>query len=404
LNRCSFAPFGDAPRLHLLKMRFFFKFREENKLSARKRKFMNRKNLILPKMALLLLGGCSLPFLQKAGQSSPNPASNPPSSSSLPETDIQRSFPLDALSRMASPDTYNSATPNGSFIIKSQSSLDALVKFYGHDLPAQGWTLRYTDANYSGGLTQYWKKDNIYLSMDFGPSAGQVTIHCLFDWVEASSASKLPAGFPLPGHAEMVKAEDTSWELYIPQDYGAVTNFYNQKLAALHWKAAPTPEARLGNCSGSDCVEIAGFPPGALPTATVDPRQANDLAFSMPDGNIIDLTITPHQKGTILGVDLILKNIQSAGLPQDMPLYPGALVQIIAPGSAEFQVSADLQTIENFYKDKLSAAGWVLDGAPTRVSGGYFQNWKKGDQAISITLVPSGTETGLLIECSTCNK
>jgi hypothetical protein len=72
----------------------------------------------------------------------------------------------------------------------------------------------------------------------------------------------------------------------------------------------------------------------------------------MPDGNIIDLTITPHQNGTILGVDLILKNIQSAGLPQDLPIYPGTVVQIITPGSAEFQVNADMQTIEKYYVDK----------------------------------------------------
>jgi hypothetical protein len=115
-------------------------------------------------------------------------SSAPQPSASLPETDIQKTFPLAPVSQMASPGTYNPNTPSGSFIIKSQSSLDTVIKFYVHDLPAQGWTLRYTDANYSGGLTQYWKKDNIYLSMDFAPGAGQVNIHCLFDWVEASSA------------------------------------------------------------------------------------------------------------------------------------------------------------------------------------------------------------------------
>jgi hypothetical protein len=197
---------------------------------------------------------------------------HPPSSASLPETDIQKTFPLAPLSLMASPDTYNPTIPSESFIIKSQFSLDTLVKFYAHDLPAQGWSLRYTDANYSGGLTQYWKKDNIYLSMDFGPGTGQVTIHCLFDWVEARFAQKKPGDFPLPGHSEMVKAEETSWELYILQDYAAVTKFYNQKISAMHWKVAPTPEAMLGNCSGSDWVENPSLPPGALPTTTVDPR------------------------------------------------------------------------------------------------------------------------------------
>jgi hypothetical protein len=107
-------------------------------------------NLMLTIIALLLLSGSSLPFFQKAVQSS---ALQP--NSSLPETDIQKTFPLAPVSQMAPPDTYNPNTPSSSFIIKSQSSLDTVIKFYAHDLPVQGWTLRYNDANYSGGLTQY---------------------------------------------------------------------------------------------------------------------------------------------------------------------------------------------------------------------------------------------------------
>jgi hypothetical protein len=90
-------------------------------------------------------------------------------------------------------------------------------------------------------------------------------------------------------------------------------------------------------------------------------------------------------------------------LPQDVPIYPGAQVQIIAPGSAEFQINADMKTIEDFYIEKLNAAGWAADGDPKQASGSYLQNWKKGNQNISITLVPSGTNTGLVIVCPTCN-
>lgn len=360
---------------------------------------MNRKNLLVILIAFLFLAGCSLPFFQQ-GQQTSIPASNP----SLPGTDIQKTFPLAPASQMASPDFFDPNIPSGSFIIKSQFSLDALIKYYAQALAAQGWTLRYTDANFTGGVTQYWKKDSLYLSMDFGFGVGLVTIHCLYDRIESKSAQKLPKDFPLPGKSEMVKAQATSWELYISQDYADVTNFYTQKLTSLNWKQAATSVPVLGSCGEIDCGSgEATLPPGAMPTATVDPRQSNELSFSMPDGNLIELTIMPHRNGTIMDINLILKNIQSAGLPQDVPIYPGALVQIIAPGSAEFQINADMKTIENFYIEKLNAAGWAADGNPKQASGSYLQNWKKGDQNISITLVPSGTNTALVIVCPTCN-
>jgi hypothetical protein len=262
--------------------------------------------------------------------------------------------------------------------------------------------LRYTDANFTGGVNQSWKKDNIYLSVDIGFDQGVLKIKCQYDRVEALAAQKLPKGFPLPAQFEMVQASDSSWEFYIPQDYSAVTNFYKGQIASLNWKQTP------GNAGGGqggcdDCGGSPGFPAGAMPTATIDYRNENDLSFTMPDGNVVDLSITPHANGTILNVDLTLKNIASAGLPQDVPIYPGATAQIITPGSAEFQVSADMKTIEDYYNQQLTAAGWAPDGAPMEASGTFIQNWTKGDQKISITLAPSGANIMLMIDCSTCN-
>ena len=333
-------------------------------------KIMNPKKLIFILLISLVLCGCSLPLgITQKVQPISNPAGNPAQA----EADIQKSFPVATDSRMASPDTYDPNKPNGSFSIQSQSSLETAVKFYANELPRQGWTFRYTDANFTGGLTRNWKKDGIYLSMDFGFVAGLVTIRCLYDRVEAWFAQKLPRDFPLPGHFEMVKAEETSWQLYIPQDSNETTNWYTQKLSSMKWKEASTLETMPGSCGGTDCGENATFPPGAMPTATMDPRQTNELSFSMPDGNIIDLTITPHQNGTILDVVLLLKNIASAGLPQDVPIYPGALVQIITLGSAEFQIEADMQTVEKYYDQHLTSSGWAADGAPNEASGNYLQ-------------------------------
>jgi hypothetical protein len=397
---------------------------------------MNRKNMIVFFIAILfLVGACS--FSARATQVVP-PTSNPPTNSSMqetatqppinrengqggaqaatqpplpagngqggPQTDIQESFPVAPDSQMTSPGSNDPNDPSGSFNIQSQSTPEAVAKFYADTLPAQGWTLRYTDANFTGGVTQYWKKDNTYLSMDIGFDQGQLRIHCQYDRVEAQLAQKLPKDFPLPAQFEMVSAEDTSWEFYIPQDYAGVTSFYTQKLSAMNWKQAPENGAGgQGSCGGTDCGGSTTFPAGAMPTATIDYRNENDLSFTMPDGNVIELTISPHQNGTILYVDLTLNNIASAGLPQDVPIYPGAAVQLITPGTAEFQTNADLKTVKNYYIQQLTTAGWSQDGDPINASGSYLQNWAKGDQKITIMLVPSGDNTILNIECSTCN-
>jgi hypothetical protein len=115
------------------------------------------------------------------------------------------------------------------------------------------------------------------------------------------------------------------------------------------------------------------------------------------------LSITPHQNATILNVELTFNTVQSAGLPQDVPIYQGASVLNITPGTATFQVNASLDTLKNFYEEQLITAGWVPDGLPIEASGSYLQNWKKGDQQISIIISPyMDNSSMLIINCSTC--
>ena len=396
---------------------------------------MNRKNLIILFIAtLFLVGACNLashgtqavptasnpasqletaiqpPLSGGNGQGATQPATQPPVSGgngqSGSRANIQSTFPLPPDSQITQPDDSSPTDTSGSFTMRSQSSPDAVNKFFAGALPPLGWTLRYTDANFTGGVTQYWKKDNIYLSVNIGFDQGVLTIHCQYDRVEAQLAQKLPKGFPLPAQFEMVSASDSSWEFYIPQDYATVTNFYNVQMASLNWKQTPGSgigAGGQGSCGVTDCGGNTTFPAGAMPTATIDYRNENDLSYTMPDGNLVELNITPHADGTILYVNLTLNNVASAGLPQDVPIYPGATPQIITSGSAEFQVNADLKTIEDYYNQQLPAAGWSPSGSPINISGSYMQDWKKGDQKITITLVTSDATIMLMIECPTCN-
>jgi hypothetical protein len=394
---------------------------------------MNRKNLTIFFIAtLFLVGACNLashatqavptasnpasqpetatqpPLSGGNGQGATQPATQPPVSGgngqSGSQASIQSTFPLPPESQITQPDDSSPTDTSGSFTMQSQSSPDAVNKFFAGALPPLGWTWRYTDANFIGGVTQYWKKDNIYLFVNIGYDQGVLMIHCQYDRVEAQLAQKLPKGFPLPAQFEMVNADDSSWEFYIPQDYSAVTNFYKGQMASLNWKQNPGNGAGgQGSCGDTDCGGGTTFPAGAMPTATIDSRNENDLSYTMPDGNVVDLTITSHTDGTILDVNLTLKNVASAGLPQDVPIYPGATPQIITPGSAEFQVNADVKTVEDYYNQQLQSAGWSPSGSTVEVSGSYMQDWIKGSQNITISLVTSGTTTMLMIECSTCN-
>lgn len=380
---------------------------------------MNRKNLIIFFGAILfLIGACGLPskaiptITQPPTSQGSQPQPETATATTLPvetatsgtQTDVQKTFPIAPNSQFASPDTHDPSDPSGSFTIQSQSTINTVVKYYADELPTQGWNLRYTDANIKGGVTQYWKNDNIYLSLDFGFDEGQLTIEGQYDRVESKYAQKLPTDFPLPEQAEMVEAEESSWQFYIPQDYTDVTNFYIQKLSSMNWKLAPTPEPMEGGCGGTDCGGNNSFPTDAMPTATFDFRNSNDLSFTMPDGNVLELNIAPHQNGTIMYVDLTLKNIKSAGLPKDLPIYPCAVVQLITPGSAGFLVSTDMSTVENYYIDQMKAAGWTPNGTSYEDSNSFMEEWTKGDQTISIGLSTDGNNTDLSINCTGCTQ
>ena len=390
---------------------------------------MQRKNLIILFIAaLFLVGACSIfshtnqtvpqtsspqgnPSQPPAATQPPlaggngQPATQPPLSKGNaqggPKPDIQKTFPMPPDSQVTSPDDSGPKDTSGSFTIQSQSAPDAVVKFYADALPKQGWTLRYTDANFTGGATQYWKIANIYLSLDIGFEEGQLKIRCEYNLVQAKAAQKLPKGFPLPEQFEMVRAEDFSWDFFIPQDYADVKSFYIQKFTSLNWKANPTPAPMEGEGEGGNKPTPQV---GAMPTATIDLRPENDLPFTMPDGNEIELYISPHQNGTILSVELTLNNIASAGLPQDVPIYPGAVAQSISYGNVSFMVNADMNTIENYYADQLKAAGWAPNGNSFTSPTSFSEEWIKGDQKITIMVFSADSKTMLTIDCPTCRS
>jgi len=75
-----------------------------------------------------------------------------------------------------------------------------------------------------------------------------------------------------------------------------------------------------------------------------------------------------------------------AGLPADVPLYPGATIQSVKPGTVDFQTDASLEAVKDFYVEKLTTAGWA-PGDFSESAGISIKDWKKGNQTVTINVI-----------------
>jgi hypothetical protein len=296
---------------------------------------------------------------------------------------------------------------SGSFRILSSADLATVVKFYETELPKQGWLLRYTDPNFPCGVRQYWKNDTIYLLLIFGYEDSSLYIDVQYKRVDAQSLNKYLADFPLPESSELVYSSATSWEFYVLQDYKAVEAFYKQKLLDLNWAAngvLPQVEASCGD-DDPDCGGGGGGCPsgaGLLPTPTFDLRQKISLLYIMPDTNEVQIDIIPHGDATRLYVSLTMKALSSVGLPDDVPIYTGAVLLMATPGTVEYTIDASVETVMAFYMRTLQEAGWAADGAVVETPGMSIQNWSKGSQKLTVMITPYEDGSMLVLDCSTC--
>jgi hypothetical protein len=79
-------------------------------------------------------------------------------------------------------------------------------------------------------------------------------------------------------------------------------------------------------------------------------------------------------------------NLSEAGLPADVPLYPGATIQSVKPGTVDFQTDASLEAVKDFYVEKLTTAGWT-PGDFSESAGISIKDWKKGNQSINVSII-----------------
>jgi hypothetical protein len=133
-----------------------------------------------------------------------------------------------------------------------------------------------------------------------------------------------------------------------------------------------------------------------MPTATFESRQEVDVIYTLADGNELEVVIRPHQNGTIVYLTLTFKNIEAAGLPEDVPVYPGAVADLIDEGMATFTLKDSFDKVKAFYQAQLTAGGWTPDFGSDS-AGVYIQTWKKSRAEVSIMLSANPDSTCLTV-------
>lgn len=84
-----------------------------------------------------------------------------------------------------------------------------------------------------------------------------------------------------------------------------------------------------------------------------------------------------------------------AGLPADVPQYPGATDLAIMGSMITFSTTDSVETVAAFYRDALAAQGWTL--ASEEQMGMVIQSWSKEGRNLSLMVSSDGSNTSVLI-------
>jgi hypothetical protein len=94
----------------------------------------------------------------------------------------------------------------------------------------------------------------------------------------------------------------------------------------------------------------------------------------------------------------------SSGLPDDIPIYPGAqLLGTPAPGQASFQMPGSPQAISSFYQSQMPAHGWKTEQVQDNGADGILLTFRQAGQSAHFVIAPGAEprQTTVLITVST---
>jgi hypothetical protein len=314
---------------------------------------------------------------------------------------LSSTFPI-ASETEFDPDSDVTDDPEGgSFRLISTATLSNLIHFYETTLPNLGWTLRYTDANYVGGVSQYWQYGDLYVTLQFGYGENLAQIRVVYSRIGKNALASFPALLPIAEKAELTDFNGASWDFFVGQDYSVLNSFYLN--ASKTWSNCSgyfggNPDA---SCGGDDCggASTLHLPPGAIPmpAPTQDSRVWKTYCWVLPDQNQVELTIAPHGDDSLLFINVTSLNPSTANLPAGIAIYPGATIQSSEPNTVIFNAPDDWKAVKTFYEQSLTTAGWTSSGPLVETEGSVLMNWQKGSQTVLLSIAGMGGNTCMVI-------
>jgi hypothetical protein len=85
-----------------------------------------------------------------------------------------------------------------------------------------------------------------------------------------------------------------------------------------------------------------------------------------------------------------------SGLPEDVPLYPGAGEVFSMQGMTSFSSSDSASALADFYRDGLATGGWTMqsdESLETMVQ----QAWKKGNRTLNLVIADQNGGSSVMI-------
>lgn len=102
-----------------------------------------------------------------------------------------------------------------------------------------------------------------------------------------------------------------------------------------------------------------------------------------------DIAIEPPESGP------------AGGLPEGVPLYPGATEVTTFGTMSTFVAPDDMETVVKFYEDALTDAGWVESAGGMHTEEMVSTAWSKDGQSLTLMVMPNedgGTSVTLMLE------
>ncbi len=175
----------------------------------------------------------------------------------------------------------------------------------------------------------------------------------------------------------------------------AIIDFYQQKLPPLGWKAetaAPTGEVPL--------PVYFDFSKGGLRLTvdlTVNEDQTTAVALIVVDV-AAQAAEAPHptQAPTKPAGPLPTIDPAKSGLPSNVPLYPGATDLLQAGGAVMFASADAWQDVAGYYREQLSALGWVPESEQP-MGNGVTMILNQGDQMLILNIIAEDGQTQVIV-------